>query len=194
LSRALAELRARWSPSQRRLHAEAWALPEPPVWVERDPLRELWVDHERLLATGELTWGAVVMANAGAWKPGPHAHVAAIIYSFDPWFERDPSRLNTVAQRVFALREPPEARWPAERRVQGWVRDGDARYAAQPLPPSLAMGRAVDLSTALLLREHLPGGHLRGPVLLVLASRDGDPKSCFVVPAALWPTSLRGGE
>lgn len=169
--------------------AEVWRLAPGPAWLASDRLNEVYRLHEQLLAEGEITWAWVVMANESAWRPGGGVVPGMVIYSFDPWFERRPSRLGPISERLLQQPDRPGV-WPWEAQVSDWIAKELARPLDEPLPPSLALGRAVRLSTMLFFPDHLPHGYLTGGFLPVLVLREGPSRPAMGVPSSLWPAEL----
>jgi hypothetical protein len=147
--------------------------------------------QKQWLALGELTWAHVFMTNGDLNRPGELDLPAGVVYSFDPWFERRPDRLEPIGQRLAYHRsQQPSPRRPWERLIFDQLYSGSIHTLHQELPPSLAGGRIVYHSTTIVHRSCLPRGYLTSTILPVLVQRQQSPRVCVPMPHAFWPQEL----
>lgn len=168
---------------------DAW-LPEPPDWLTpADGLFQARLAWPRLYRDGVVVWGFVFIANNVLWRPGTEDAPAAVVYSFDPAFRRDPTPLRGVIEALGLLRTSTRPAPPGLEATQALVQDDTGRSMQAPVSDRLSWGRAVFLAAVMIHRKHLPVPMLTGlPLPLLACPGPGEP--CLVVPAHYWPDAL----
>jgi len=198
--RLIDQVRAAVGPSPRQ--GDWVRRPDPPAWATDVPsFRRTWQRTEALARDGVVVWGQLVMANGDLFQEGPDDAPAAIVYSFDPIFDRHPEWLEPVARQIYAfyegdeeLSDDPLAACPLAPSVANLrhrVRTGTDHDLAYRVPTMLSGGRVVYLTSLMVHRVHLPGGVLRGERMPLLAERHLDEPTTMIVPSDRWPDSLR---
>jgi hypothetical protein len=154
----------------------------------RDPLAEQRRRRAELAARGRAVWGYVALANEHVWA-GTQNSPGAVVYSFDPWFDRWPGELRPVALRLGGFYASDRAvEDPALRVVQDRTRDGHGRIFGARLPDAMTGGRVVFESSTWFCLTDLPGGRLLDHVVPMWVDDDG---YAMVAVAAAWPDELR---
>jgi hypothetical protein len=174
--------------ARERLRDYFFLHPNPPGWVTRDPLREVYGRRDELLSKGVVVWGALVQANQLLFRPGTHDAPGEVLYCADANREVDPAELWMIATRLFALKGtvPSDASLvPFADHLTGET----GRVFGMALPASLSPVFPASLSSVILNRRYLPSGTLERSVLplLVLAR---DPRVSMVLPSKYWPAEL----
>ncbi|MCB9663602.1 MAG: hypothetical protein H6732_05800 [Alphaproteobacteria bacterium] len=166
-----------------------------PDWLTEpdDPLREAVDRRGAILEQGEVTLGAVIMANDALRRGGTGSSVAEVLYTFDTALLRRTARFQQLAADLQAFREPgrPEATSPLTRDLRAALGTGHARNAHRRVPPHLVDGHLAWHATVLLDTSWLPGRRLVHDLLPLLVDRpDGEASGghVAVIPAHFWPT------
>ena len=182
-----AETRAGFGEAPRRGDAIAKAskIAAPPWLRTADRLRRAESERARVIEQGRLVRSWVVMANSLIFAPGPSAHPALVVFA--PGDDVDLETLEETATLIFNRRGSR----PIDTDLAAFVSDlaDNACVLARPVPAALAHGRALCISTVLLLREHLPRKYL-GASLLPLVVHDAT-DACIVLPSWLWAPDLQ---
>lgn len=172
---------------------QAITRPARPTWMtERDRLSVVFERFRDIVQHGELTMGAVVMANDAMWEPGSGDAPGSVVYSFDPVLIDRPDILQSIGNDLFGFHDSDQVpRDPWQRLLLDRLHSGFERTFHQPLPPELTNGFVAYESSCMLFRSHLPNGVLDRRFLPLLVLRSGPPPHpCLMVPATLWPDGL----
>jgi hypothetical protein len=163
----------------------------PPTWMAANPNDEEWVNvkfQERVRRDGPVLWGTVVQANSNLFKRNNAETGASVIYSPDPWFDRNRDALGAIARQCFAIkgRDPTDPESAAFARM---LTNELTRGMRMRVPTVFTGGRKVYHSSMLMPRKHLPKGWLSGSFfpLWMDTEKTG---AIVMVPAAYWPASL----
>lgn len=133
---------------------------------------------ERVLKTGTICYGCIVMANGELWnKSEMTAKImpAALIYSLDEYFADNPAELKKIAFAVFDVRKE-------------LIRDERRFFSNIPVPEALSGGREVYISAFMVYRSALPLGCLSDRIFPVIASPKA--RSAFIVDKKYWSDAL----
>ena len=144
--------------------------------------------HDEVFRHGRAAWAAMVMANNALFVPGRRDSAAAIVYSFDPFFDSDPAVLEKAAAAVGRLKNtrPPD---PVLAKVAAEVTDEASREHDLVLPPRLTFGRTVRYDTLHVQRARLPVGYLVDGLLPVVIWEQL-PTQVVLMPLEAWPKSI----
>jgi hypothetical protein len=147
----------------------------------------------RLWVTGSVQWSWVLAATLVASTPGSEVWAAAVLFSDEPGFNREPSYFAHVAKRV----ETARMWWPQPRpgmRVPWtWARSRTERYAAsiEQVPFEFTEGAVVWRAGVLCHQEVLPAAALHDGLLLLVRSAETDITCAHLLPQAYWPPLSR---
>ncbi|MGA2584235.1 MAG: hypothetical protein ABSG31_13230 [Tepidisphaeraceae bacterium] len=163
----------------------------PPKWMQANPNDEEWLNikyQERVRSDGPVVWGAIVQANNNLYKRNNAESGASVIYSSDPWFDRNRDALGQIARLCFAIKgtDSPD---PESASFARMLTNEMTRGMRMKVPSVFTGGRKVFHSSMLMPRKHLPKGFLSGRYFPVWI----DPQNTgavVMVPAAYWPASL----
>ena len=168
---------------QKYLHSD------PPDWIPSETtLPKNFQLQDRVRTNGKIVWSALVQANSNLFSPGPDDHPALVAWSEDPFFDNHVDELQRIAQACFALKRIDQTE-PDGQQLSHAVTSEMERPLRTPVPPSMTGGREVFVSVLLVVRRHLPAGHLTESIMPVWL----DPQATgfvILVPAGYWPTSL----
>jgi hypothetical protein len=191
--RDLGEARERFGPPPRSFPdpaTAAYLMPPLPAWVNDEPFyHRLLADRAALLRHGQIVWSRLVRRNKRLWEPGDLDHPGRVVYGVDPEVDGTSHRLEEIADAVRALAgtEPPDR---AHEQVAGVLAKGADLTVRVPVPVALTGGaRHVYLTSVIVVRSHLPAGHLRGNALPLLVNLDRTPATMFL-PSRYWPDWL----
>ncbi len=176
----------------RLLQAGRWvkqsqAAPPATLAAQGDPIGVVYTHLPQLIRKGRVVWGALVLADDALFAPGSGDRPALVVYSNDDYYDARPSELAALGVRLAALRGTRPAA-PELRELAAQLRNDSGRPLGVPLPASLS-SREVLLTSAMIIRSHLPDGFLAGdwfPMLTHAASAVP-----LVVPSPFWPQALR---
>jgi hypothetical protein len=190
MRKLLQEVRAALGPAPRVMEENDLAalIPCPPPWFpKKDRLAEVYRQLDLLLLDGEVVWSSLIQANNNLFKPEPHDHPALAIHAADRSFDDRPADLQTIARRLFHLKNTtPEDR--DERRVADMITDEMERGMGWAVPRSLTDGEEVLATTFMVFRSHLPGRRLHSgwfPLLI-----HAETPAIMIVPSTYWPREL----
>lgn len=111
-----------------------------------------------------------------------------VIYSEDAEMDGNVSLLIDVALRMFAAREDDSD--PEMRRFGEILNADHVSKLRIPLPRSLVGETACFLTTTMVPRDRLPGGHLAAKLLPVLVAPPSDTTAIAVLPLERWDPAL----
>jgi hypothetical protein len=123
------------------------------------------------------------------FKPGPWSAPGEVIFSSDPSDPGTPEQLQAVARRLFELKGT-SGHPPATGVIANHLTNELTRLFGCPVPPALSSGGpALELSTTVFERNHLPQGCLRRS-WMPLVVHPGPVHYVTVLPKWYWPESL----
>jgi hypothetical protein len=155
-----------------------------PAWMaSSDPLGEVFAQQRRLLAEGQVVWGALVQANRQLFSAGSSDCPALVIHSPDPHFNERPRELALIAQKFFQFKGSTPTD-PTLRAVAQRVTDEMDRSLGFSLPPVFSR-RPLQSCAVMVFRRHLPRGVLTSPILPLL-THPSTP-AVMILPAQFWP-------
>lgn len=162
---------------------------DPPDWIPSETMRPKNSQlQDRVRANGKVVWSALVQANNNLFSPGPDDHPALVAWSEDPFFDNHVDELQQIAQACFALKGIDQTEPDAQQLSQA-VTSEMSRPLRMSIPTSITHGREVFVSVLLVVRRHLPAGHLTETIMPVWI--DPEPTGIVIlVPAGYWPASL----
>lgn len=168
-------------------------LPRPSWLDEKDGLRFIYTEQEKLFSEGEIMYGSIVQANNILFKSFPPFNCpAALIFSDDTEIEENPYILHEIAHEIFSYKNMPADEVPAELREL-------ARVITDELDRSSFYGTLSNLDgdkinigfmSLMIFRKHLPKKKLCGSTLPIIAA----PEMCnsiMVLPEKYWSEEFR---
>jgi hypothetical protein len=171
--------------------AEYLSIPRP-GWLSDEPAhafyRQILADQAALRRGGRIVWGHIVQANKRLFKPGDEDLRAHLVYSLDPAMDGTPTRLQAIADAVFALKGEPQSD-RAHQAIADTLSTTREPTVRVPVPPALAGARQVFLTCTIVVRRHLPADHVRSHLLPLLV----DPArtaATMILPSRYWPEEL----
>jgi hypothetical protein len=157
-----------------------------PAWLRpADPLYGAECERARVLEQGRVVRSWVVMANALLFTRGSSSHPALVVYA--PGDDVDAETLEEVAAEIFRRRGST----PVDAELRAFVKDlaDPARPFLRSVPAAMANGRALFVTTVLILREHLPRPYLAASLLPLVVHEVT--RAAIVLPSWLWGSDLR---
>ena len=187
----ISEIRHALGPAPRKVSTTdlktSFATPKPAWCVPPDPMRMFFKEKSRLVATGEVTAGIVLQANAAVFSRGPYTHPADILYETEPSGVTDVTELADVRDRLADLREADVGR-----DLQSFadaLRKETSRAFGAAVPSRLEGRTPHSLTSTLIYRSMLPGGMLSRTLLPLLVAPQS-PRVALVVPKSYWPGDM----
>lgn len=186
----LAEMNARLEairalePGPKRMEWERWNYQLPSNYPPHDALFRQRHALDGHFASGRVTWASIVIANASLFRDEGFDAPASIVYSFDPFLQRNFWSLKLVARRVFELREAGRTKATPLRDACAHITDDYDRSFGAQLPVTLSSGRVVYLSSMFVVRSSLPTPLCGQPLPIVVRPGAGNP--AMVLPRHLW--------
>jgi hypothetical protein len=153
-----------------------------------DKLQNFFWYYQDVLRDGVVTWGHVIQANAGLYRPGRGDCPGEVVYCSNLDDEPDADRLEAVAERLYALKTS-EFDDPELDKIAGYLADERVRVFGLEVPASLSGPMPCAISTVYFARRQLPGGRLTGTLLPVVVSPRA-PRVVVVLPARFWPDPM----
>lgn len=156
------------------------------TWFDTsDNLTTLFQRRYDLLASGVVTWGAIIQANALMWSPGSDNCPGEIVYSSNCDPRVDPEFLGQVAGRLGELKGTAPSH-PDLAGIANYLTDEWTRVFGLPVPLEVSDGVPCSISTTFFYRHHLPDRLLTCPLLPMVASLD-NPRVVLPLPGRFWP-------
>lgn len=159
-----------------------------PEWVvdnEDDPILMLWGGMKRLRREGIITWGHVVQANELLFEKGLEDHPGELVYSIKGDSHGDPDELARVAGELFELKgSMPDS--PELAPIAAYLTDELTRAFGIDIPSVVSPNLQCQVSSAMFVRKHLPGGVLNKSLMPILVLPD-DPQIAMPLPSRYWP-------
>lgn len=162
-----------------------------PLWIEQndDKLYKIFLDSEKLYATGKIYYAHIVQANFQLFERGRHDCPADIVFSPDPYFDENPYELEKISRLLFSYKGEEDV--PEDiKKVIAAITDEMDRHCYVRLPVSITDGKEVYITTIMVLRKHLPKKHLANSLFPVIA----DPtlfNACLILPKQHWTKQLK---
>jgi hypothetical protein len=174
----------------RLLQGGRWAKQSqasPPAALAGDPVGVVYTHLPQLIRKGRIVWGALVLADEALFAPGAGDRPVLLVFSHDEHYDARPAELAALGARIASLRGArPSA--PGLRELVAQLRNDSGRPLGVPLPASLAP-REVTLTSAMVIRSHLPDGFLAGDWFPLLTHTSSAVP--LIVPSPFWPQALR---
>ncbi|RTQ51682.1 hypothetical protein EJV47_07760 [Hymenobacter gummosus] len=169
-----------------------WLRLRKPDWDwRRDEIRSTVFNWERAFLYGKLTWAHLVQANYLMFQKVPDNCPGGVLIWREATRPFDPDALAEAAAQLYRLKgHSAKLRDPAEQAFAALLEDELTRPYGLAVPPRLAQGLDLRLSTVFFQRQHLPGGVLSGSLFPVLYL-DEDPMVTVLVPERFWPADFR---
>lgn len=165
-------------------------LAVPPLWMfTLNNLCLIYFDQINLLRKGHIVWGSLVQANEALFEPGRTDLPASVIYSPDPYFDKDLDLLNRIARSIFELKGTRPSN-PELLKLAQCVTNEFNYVMKKRIPMGLTEGKQVYMTTIMVSRKHLPGRILSfgNFPLLVLPEKTN---ATLILPSCFWPEEFK---
>lgn len=135
-----------------------------------------------VLKNGSMGYGCLIEANMKLFSPSKYVHQvlpAAIIYSFDKYFDSNPLELKTIAHNLIKDRRnnflKNETQYFSNIKVEGYGENGRCVYA----------------TVVMVYRKHLPWGGFPGShLILPILANPQSSSSAFIVDSKYWSKNV----
>ena len=140
-----------------------------------------------VIEKGKIYYAYLVEANRLLFEDKKFAmltHPAVVLYSTEEYFEKNPTALKKLARYMFD-----------NRNKKGWagkILSNETFYFSNlQVPPELADGHEIFMTTIMIYRRHLPLGYLTNSLLPIIAN-PLQSSAVFVVDVKYWTEALIG--
>lgn len=165
-----------------------------PPWFYLYPfngIHKLLGRQKQVYQNGVIVWGQIVMPNEVLYQNGPLNAPAVVVYSFSSPQIATPDALVEVAGNVFDLKTDklPASRTRQLKELADFLKRETDWGHGIPVPNQLGMGLNCQLSTILVVRNHLPLPRLRHGFFPLLVNPE-KPHYAIILPERHWPKPL----
>ena len=172
----------------------SWYKQDKPDWDWwNEDLKHSVENWERVFIHGQLTWGRIIQVNTLLFQPGKDNCPGEVLI----WLEKekpfDAEAFDLIGSKLYEIKGYSEHFDPLDEREEkafaAYLEDQMMRVYGLKVPPRIADGLHVRVSTAFFQRRHIPNGvisHLLFPVLYL----EQDPMVVAMVPYKFWPKEL----
>ncbi len=163
-----------------------------PLWLgKKDRLIQIFQDAELLFTEGEIFYGCLVQANSRLFeKKDNRDYPATIIYSEDPYFEKNPQALCEIAQTLGDAKDSGSENLTGPLRDIVQILNAETDRSVVDFSAQIGEeGHNIRLCSILVFREDLPDGCLKGSLYPILALHARS-NAAMILPKEYWTDSF----
>lgn len=166
-----------------------------PSWLdEKDGLRFIYTEQEKLFSEGNIYYASLIQANSILFKFLPQWDCpATLIYSPNSEIDENPDILSELAKTIFYFKNMPENEIPVQYREFARVITDETNRSSYYGPVSDFLEETeidVGFTSLMVFRKHLPKRKLCGRILPLIASPESC-KSVMILPKQYWSENFK---
>ncbi len=146
----------------------------------------IYSSQHNLLQNGKVVWAAIVLANEDLFKGAGEQLPAAIVYSFDPFFDSQPQKLNEISDLIFTVKANSSDSELND--FANIVSDKKKVILNTKVPNCLTDNKECNFCFIIIDPDFLPDGRLSKRLLPVLAIPGQD--TALLLPDEFWDQRL----